>query len=143
MIAFNDDHRGAHGVEPICKNLPIAPSTYYDHLAKRVDPARRSDRARRDEALWPEIERVFDANYKVYGVRKFWHQLRREGFDVARRTVSRLMKSKGIQSIIRSKPHRTTISDKAAPCPLDRVNRQFRVPAPDMLWVSDFTYVAT
>mgnify|MGYP006275799299 CR=1 FL=1 len=143
MIAFIDDHRGAHGVEPICKVLPIAPSTYYDHLAKRADPARRSERSRRDEALLPEIERVFDANYKVYGVRKVWHQMRREGFDVARCTVARLMKDMGIQGIIRGKPHRTTIPDKAAPCPLDRVNRQFRVPAPDMLWVSDFTYVAT
>lgn len=143
MIGFIDDHRGAHGVEPICKVLPIAPSTYYDHLAKRADPARRSERSRRDEALLPEIERVFDANYKVYGVRKVWRQMRREGFDVARCTVARLMKDMGIQGIIRGKPHRTTIPDKAAPCPLDRVNRQFRVPAPDMLWVSDFTYVAT
>ncbi|MEM7498166.1 MAG: IS3 family transposase [Pseudomonadota bacterium] len=143
MIAFIDDHRGAHGVEPICRVLPIAPSTYYDHLAKRADPARRSGRARRDEALLPEIERVFDANYKVDGVRKVWHQMRREGFDVARCTVARLMKDMGIQGIIRGKPHRTTIPDKATLCPQDKVNRQFRVPAPDMLWVSDFTYVAT
>ena len=143
MIAFIDDHRGAHGVEPICKVLPIAPSTYYDHLAKRANPARRSERSRRDEALLPEIERVLEANYRVYGVRKVWHQMRREGFDIARCTVARPMKSIGVQGIIRGKRHRTTIPDKSAPCPQDKVKRQFRVPAPDMLWVSDFTCVAT
>ena len=143
MVGFIDDHRGEHGVEPICDVLPIAPSTYYDHLAKRADPARRSDRARRDEDLRPEIKRVFEDNWSVYGVRKVWHQLRREGFDVARCTVARLMKDMDIRGIIRGKPHRTTIPDKKQPCPLDKVNRQFRVPAPNMLWVSDFTYVAT
>jgi transposase InsO family protein len=143
MVGFIDAHRDAHGVEPICAVLPIASSTYYDHLAKRADPARRSDRARRDEALRPEIRRVFEENGRVYGVRKVWHQLRREGFNLARCTVARLMKDMGIQGIIQGKPHRTTIPDKKAPCPLDKVNRQFRVPAPNMLWVSDFTYVAT
>ncbi|WP_146671363.1 IS3 family transposase [Thioclava sp. L04-15] len=143
MVGFIDDHREAHGVEPICRVLPIAPSTYYDHLAKRADPARLSDRARRDAALRPEIERVFEENWRVYGVRKVWRQLDREGFSVARCTVARLMKGLGLQGIIRGKPHRTTIPDKKAPCPLDKVNRQFRVPAPNMLWVSDFTYVAT
>jgi putative transposase len=143
MIAFIDDYRGEHGVEPICKVLPIAPSTYYDQLAKRADPSRLSARAIRDTELRPEIERVFDDNFRVYGVRKVWRQMRREGFDVARCTVARLMKSMGIEGIIRGKPVRTTIPDKAKPCPLDRVNRQFRVPAPNMLWVSDFTYVAT
>ncbi|MFM8820664.1 MAG: IS3 family transposase [Phenylobacterium sp.] len=143
MVKFIDDHRGAHGVEPICEMLPIAPATYYEHLAKRADPARLSDRAKRDEALRPEIQRVFDANWQVYGVRKVWRQLRREGFDVARCTVARLMKSMGIQGIIRGKPQKTTIPDKKLPCPLDKVNRQFSVPAPNMLWVSDFTYVAT
>jgi transposase InsO family protein len=102
-----------------------------------------SDRAKRDEALRPEIQRVFDANWQVYGVRKVWRQLRREGIDVARCTVARLMKSMGLQGIIRGKPQKTTIPDKKLPCPLDKVNRQFRVPAPNMLWVSDFTYVAT
>lgn len=143
MVGFIDAHRDAHGVEPICDVLPIAPSTYYEHLAKRADPARLSDRARRDEALRPEILRVFEENWRVYGVRKVWRQLGREGFDVARCTVARLMKSMGIQGVIRGKPHRTTIPDKKQPCPLDKVNRQFRVPAPNMLWVSDFTYVAT
>ena len=143
MVGFIDAHRDAHGVEPICDVLPIALSTYYDHLAKRADPSRLSDRARQDEALRPEILRVFEENWRVYGVRKVWRQLGREGFDVARCTVARLMKSMGIQGIIRGKPHRTTIPDRKAPSPLDRVNRQFRVPAPDRLWVSDFTYVAT
>ncbi|BAQ69471.1 integrase catalytic subunit [Rhodovulum sulfidophilum] len=143
MVGFIDDQRGKHGVEPICRVLPIAPSTYYDHLAKRADPARLSDRARRDAVLRPEIERVFEENWRVYGVRKVWRQLDREGFDVARCTVARLMKGMGIQGIIRGKPHRTTIPDKKSPCPLDKLNRQFRVPAPNMLWVSDFTYVAT
>jgi transposase InsO family protein len=123
--------------------LPIAPSTYYDHLAKRAEPSRRSARAQRDDALRPEVRRVFEENFGVYGVRKIWRQMRREGFDVARCTVARLMKDLGLKGVIRVKPVRTTIPDKSAPCPLDRVNRQFRVPAPNMLWVSDFTYVAT
>ncbi|MBF53932.1 MAG: IS3 family transposase [Confluentimicrobium sp.] len=143
MVEFVEAHRDAHGVEPICTVLPIAPSTYYSHLAKRADPTRLSDRARRDAALRPEIRRVFEENWRVYGVRKVWRQLVREGFDVARCTVARLMKDMGIQGIIRGKPHRTTIPDKKAPCPLDKVNREFRVPAPNMLWVSDFTYVPT
>ncbi|WP_222594449.1 IS3 family transposase, partial [Paracoccus denitrificans] len=143
MVGFIDAHRDAHGVEPICDVLPIAPATYYDHLAKRADPARLSDRAKRDEALRPEIRRVFEDNWSVYGLRKVWHQLRREGFDIACCTVARLMKDMGIQGIVRGKPHKTTIPDKKQPCPLDKVNRQFRVPAPNMLWVSDFTYVAT
>ncbi|GHG99815.1 hypothetical protein GCM10010961_35970 [Pseudodonghicola xiamenensis] len=143
MVGFIDDQRGKHGVEPICRVLPIAPSTYYDHLAKRADPARLSDRARRDATLRREIERVWEENYKVYGVRKVWRQLVREGFSVARCTVARLMRDMDIRGIIRGKPHRTTIPDKKAPCPLDKVNREFRVPAPNMLWVSDFTYVAT
>jgi len=143
MIAFIDDHREAHGVEPICKVLPIAPSTYHDHVAKRVDLSRLSARARRDEALKVEVRRVFEENFRVYGVRKVWRQLQREGIDVARCTVERLMRRMGLQGVIRGKPVRTTISDKAVPCPLDHVNRLFHAPRPDLLWVSDFTYVAT
>ncbi|BBB96765.1 transposase InsO family protein [Bradyrhizobium elkanii USDA 61] len=143
MIAFIDDHREAYGVEPICKVLPIAPSTYHDHVAKRRNPARLSARARRDAALKVEVRRVFEENFSVYGVRKVWRQLRREGRDVARCTVARLMKEMGLQGAIRGKPVRTTISDRAAPCPLDHVNRQFQAPRPNALWVSDFTYVAT
>ncbi|WP_112324390.1 IS3 family transposase [Oceanibium sediminis] len=143
IIAFIEEHCDAIGVEPICKHLPIAPSTFYDHMARRANPDLLSDRARRDMTLKPEIERVWEQNYKVYGVRKVWHQMRREGFDVARCTVARLMKDLGLEGIIRGKKHRTTIPDKSQPCPLDKVNRQFKAPAPNMLWVSDFTYVAT
>ena len=143
MIAFIDDQREAHGVEPICKVLPIAPSTYHAHVARRAHPAKRSARAKRDAALKPEVRRVFDDNFQVYGVRKVWRQLRRENHDVARCTVERLMRDMGLQGAIRGKPVRTTVSDKAAPCPLDHVNRQFRAPGPNVLWVSDFTYVAT
>ncbi|MEM5469545.1 MAG: IS3 family transposase [Sulfitobacter sp.] len=143
MIQFIEDHRADHGVEPICRVLPIAPATFYDHLAKRADPSLLSDRAKRDDELKPEIERVFEENLSAYGVRKVWHQMNREGFDIARCTVARLMKDIGIEGVIRGKKPRTTIPDKALPCPLDRVNRQFHAPAPNVLWVSDFTYVAT
>jgi transposase InsO family protein len=143
MIAFIDDQRQAYGVEPICKVLPIAPSTYHDHAAKRADPARLSARAKRDEALKVEIKRVFAENFRVYGARKIWLQLRREGFAVARCTVERLMREMGLCGAVRGKPVKTTIQDKAAACPLDRVNRQFHAPAPNRLWLSDFTYVST
>ena len=143
MIAFIDDHRQAHGVEPICKLLPIAPSTYHAHAARRRDPARQCSRARRDATLMPEVSRVFEENFRVYGVRMIWRQLLREGRAVARCTVARLMASMGLQGVIRGKPVRTTFSDKAAPCPLDHVNRQFQAPRPNALWVSDFTYVAS
>jgi putative transposase len=143
MIAFIEDQRAIHGVEPICKVLPIAPSTYHERVAQRRDPLRLSARARRDLALRVEVRRVFDTNYRVYGVRKVWRQLQREGFDVARCTIARLMRAMGLAGVIRGKPVRTTISDRSARCARDHVNRQFRAPAPDMLWVSDFTYVAT
>ena len=143
MITFIDNHRAVHGVEPICKVLPIAPSTYFDHVAKRADPEKLSFRAKRDALLQPEIDRVFNENFRVYGVRKVWRQLRRERFDVARCTVARLMRMMGLEGVIRGKPIRTTVSDKGAPCPLDHVNRQFHAPRPNVLWVSDFTYVST
>ncbi len=143
MIAFIDDNRELRGVEPICKVLPIAPSTYRKHVAQRRDPLRLSARGRRDMALKHEIARVFAENFAIYGVRKVWRQMRREGFVIARCTVERLMRDMGLHGVIRGKPLRTTISDKAAPCPLDRVNRQFHAPAPNRLWVSDFTYVST
>jgi putative transposase len=143
MIGFIDDHRAAYGVEPICKVLPIAPSTYHEHAARRADPAKLSARAKRGVALRAEIRRVFVANFEVYGVRKVWRQLQREGSDVARCTVERLMRSMGLCGAVRGKPIRTTVSDKAAPCPLDHVKRQFQAPRPNVLWVSDFTYVAT
>ena len=143
MIAFIDDHRAVYGVEPICNVLPIAPSTYHDHVTKRADPSRLSDRAKRDLGLKTEIERVFAENFEVYGARKVWRQLNREGIAVARCTVERLMAGLGLQGVIRGKPIKTTIADRAAPCPLDHVNRQFHAPAPNMLWLSDFTYVST
>ena len=143
MIAFIDDHRGEHGVEPICAVLPIAPSTYHSHAARRADPSLLPRRATRDAGLMPLIARVFEENFEVYGVRKVWRQLQREGQEVARCTIERLMQSMGLQGVIRGKPVKTTISDKAAPCPLDHVNRQFQAPRPNALWVSDFTYVAT
>ena len=143
MIAFIDDHRAAYGVEPICKVLPIAPSTYHNHAAKRLDPTKLSVRAQRDRTLKPEIARVFAENFEVYGARKVWRQLAREGMPIARCTVERLMGAMGLQGVIRGKPVRTTIQDKAAPCPLDHVNRVFHAPAPNRLWLSDFTYVST
>ncbi|OMP69491.1 helix-turn-helix protein [Rhizobium sp. SJZ105] len=142
MISFIDEHRGVFGVEPICRLLPIAPSTYYENAAKRLDVDRLSIRARSDIGLKIEIRRVFEQNFRVYGVRKVWRQLKREGFDVARCSVARLMRSMRLQGIIRGKPIRTTFSDKSAPNPLDRVNRHFKAPAPNRLWVSDFTYGA-
>lgn len=143
MISFIDEHRAMLGVEPICRLLPIAPSTYYEFVAKRMDVDRLSARERNDIAMKVEIRRVFNENFQVYGVRKVWRQLQREGFDIARCTVARLMRMMGLHGIIRGKPIKTTVSDKSAPCPLDRVNRQFKAPAPNMLWLSDFTYVAT
>ena len=143
MIAFIDDHREAHGVEPICKVLPIAPSTYHARIAGRRDPTKLSARARRDVCLRENIQRVFDENFGVYGARKVWRQLIRDGENPARCTVERLMRRMGLQGVVRGKPVKTTVSDKAAPCPLDKVNRQFVADRPNALWVSDFTYVAT
>jgi transposase InsO family protein len=143
MIAFIDAHRGTYGVEPICRLLPIAPSTYHAHAARRADPSRQPARMKRDAVLRGEIRRVWEANFGVYGVRKVWRQLLREGIGVARCTVARLMRTMGLKGVVRGKGARTTIADKARPCPADRVNRQFRAQHPNALWVSDFTYVAT
>ena len=143
MIAFIDEHRETYGVEPICKLLPIAPSTYHAHVARRADPSKLPARAKGDTALMAEIRRVWEANFGVYGARKVWLQLAREGIAVARCTVARLMRAMGLRGVVRGKPVRTTVSDKAAPCPLDRVNRQFQAVQPNALWVSDFTYVST
>lgn len=143
MIAFIDENRDEYGVEPICRTLPIAPSTYHAHEARRRHPERAPPRVVRDAGLKPEVQRVHQENFQVYGARKVWLQMNREGLSVARCTVERLMKSMGLQGVVRGKPVRTTVADKLAPCPLDRVNRQFHAPAPNMLWVSDFTYVST
>jgi putative transposase len=143
VIAFIDDHREAYGVEPICRVLPIAPSTYHAHVARRRNPTEASPRARRDAELKKEIARVFEANLEVYGARKIWRQLGREGIVVARCTVERLMRSMGIRGVVRGEPPRTTVPDKALPGPADRVKRLFKAPRPNALWVADFTYVAT
>jgi putative transposase len=143
MTGFIDDHRDVYGIEPICRVLPIAPSTYHTHVARRADPSKSSARTRRDSALRGTIRRVFDDNFRVYGVRKVWRQMKREGESVARCTVARLMKDMGLRGVIRGRPVKTTVSDRAKPCPLDRVNRQFRAPRPNALWLSDFTDVAT
>ena len=143
MIAFIDEHREVHGVEPICRVLPIAPSTYHAHAARRADPAKLPARARSDATLMVDIRRVFEANFCVYGVRKVWRQLAREGIVAARCTVARLMRVMGLHGVVRGKKVRTTVPGPAAACPLDRVSRQFKAPRPNALWVADFTYVAT
>ena len=143
MIAFIDAHREVHGVEPICRVLPIAPSTYHEHARRRVVPDRLPSRAKRDARLRPEVRRVWEENFRVYGVRKVWRQLRREGTGIARCTTARLMRQMGLSGMVRGRPVKTTISNKATPCPRDKVNRQFHAPRPNALWLSDFTYVAT
>jgi transposase InsO family protein len=143
MRDFIDAHRNTHGVEPICKVLQVAPSGYRRYAAQRRDPSLRPTRAKRDDALVPQIERVWQANMQVYGADKVWRQLAREGMPVARCTVERLMRRRGLRGVMRGKVVRTTISDNKAPCPLDHVHRQFRAERPNQLWVSDFTYVST
>ena len=143
MWAFIDQYRETLGVEPICRVLQIAPSGYRRHAARQRDPARRSARAQRDEVLMRHIQRIWDANRQVYGVDKVWRQLQREGLVVARCTVARLMRQRGLRRVRRGQTVRTTVPNLAAPCPRDRVNRQFRAERPNQLWVADFTYVST
>jgi transposase InsO family protein len=138
-----DEHRQRLGVEPICEALQIAPSAYWREAARRREPALLPARRQRDAALLPEIERVWRGNMSVYGADKVWKQLRRENVAVARCTVERLMRLAGLRGVIRGKAVRTTVADAKAPCPLDRVNREFRADRPNRLWVSDFTYVST
>ena len=143
MYRLVDEHRGVHGVEPICEVLQIAPSAYRRHAARSRDPALRSARAQRDARLMPAIKRVWDDNLQVYGADKVWRQMNREGVTVARCTVERLMRGLGLRGVRRGKGMRTTVADPKAPCPLDKVNRQFHAERPNQLWVSDFTYVST
>jgi transposase InsO family protein len=143
MTAFIDDHKNVYGVEPICSVLPIAPSTYYEHKARQDDPSRLPERAKRDAALSVEIERVWNGNRQVYGARKVWRQLNREGIPAARCTVERLMRQMGLQGVVRGKKTRTTIPDEAAARPADLVERDFTALRPNQLWVADLTYVAT
>ncbi len=143
MRAFVDTHRASFGVEPICQVLQIAPSGYRRHAAQQRDPALRCTRARRDDTLIPHIERIWQVNLQAYGADKAWKQMNREGVEVARCTVERLMQHLGLRGVVRGKVIRTTIPDARTPCPLDRVNRQFKADRPNQLWVSDFTYVST
>jgi transposase InsO family protein len=144
MVSFIDAHREAHGVESICRQLSIAPSTYYEIKARQADPSRLPPRAKRDAELEPEIRRVYEENFRVYGAEKVWRQLKREHWNVARCTVERLMTRLGLQGVVRGgKKYRTTIPDSAADRPADLVNRQFTAARPNQLWVADFTYVAT
>ena len=143
MKGFIDQHRSAFGVEPICKVLQIAPSGYWRHAAQQRNPDLRCARAKLDDTLKPEIQRVWQANMRVYGADKVWKQMRRERITVARCTVERLMKHLGLQGARRGKVVRTTVGDMTAARPLDLVNRQFKADRPNQLWVSDFTYVST
>jgi transposase InsO family protein len=144
MVSFVDEHREKHGVEPICKELPIAPSTYYEQKARVADPSRLPERVVRNAALREQIERVWKENFGVYGARKVWRQLIREGVDVARCTVERLMREMGLRGAIRGRKYKaTTIVDEAADRPADLVQRDFSAGRPNQLWVADLTYVAT
>jgi putative transposase len=144
MVAFIDQHRDSYGVEPICAVLPIAPSTYFLCKTKQRDPARRSARSTRDAELRAAIQRVWDQNEQVYGPRKVWRQLRRDGVRVARCTVERLMREMGLRGVGRGRAWKiTTQSDPATARPTDLVDRQFAATRPNQLWVADFTYVAT
>jgi putative transposase len=144
MVAFLDQHRDTYGVEPICAVLPIAPSTYFRHKAHQQDPTKRSARARRDDELRVAIQRIWDANYQVYGPRKVWNELRREGHGVARCTVERVMRAMGPRGTSRGRAWVvTTRADARADRPADLVDRRFIATRPNQLWVADFTYVAT
>lgn len=143
MIMFINDHKAKYGVEPICRVLRIAPSTYYARAAIARDPDLASDRTKRDIRDREKIKEAWEASGKRYGARKVWHALRRNTHDIARCTVERLMKSMQIQGVARGQKPITTNPDTSQPCPDDKVNRDFDAVMPDQLWVSDFTYVST
>ncbi|MGH8310752.1 MAG: IS3 family transposase [Steroidobacteraceae bacterium] len=143
MVAFIDDHRETYGVEPICRVVPIAPSTYYEQKARQADPARQPLRAQRDAELRLEIDRVWRANRRIYGAKKVWKQLKREQIPAARCTVARLMNDLGLRGVVRGRRVRTTIPDAVAERPRDLVERNFQATRPNELWVADLTYVAT
>jgi putative transposase len=143
MTSFINEHRTTYGVESICRVLPIAPSTYHLCKAREADPSLLPARTRRDGHLMEEIRRVWHENRRVYGARKVWRQLRREGIDAARSTVERLMRKAGIRGVVRGKRVRTTVPDDLADRPLDLVERNFTATRPNQLWVADITYVAT
>lgn len=143
MYRFIEDHREAYGVEPICAVLEIAPSSFYEARAQARDPSRQAPRVQRDAVVGAEIRRVWRDSRGLYGVRKVWHQLRREGTPVARCTVERLMRVEGLAGVVRGRRVRTTVPDETATRPADLVQRRFTAPRPNALWVADFTYVAT
>jgi transposase InsO family protein len=143
MVSFIDAHRDAYGVEPICAELLIAPSTYYEQKVRQADPERRPPRLCRDEMLEVEIRRVWEENFRVYGARKVWRQLNREGIEVARCTVERLMREMGLKGVVRGRRCRTTIADDTAARPADLVQREFTATRPNQLWVADITFIAT
>ena len=143
MMSFIEAHRDDYGVESICAQLPIAPSTYYEHRAREVDPTRVPARTQRDRELKVDIQRVWDENFQVYGARKVWRQLNREQIAAARCTVERLMRDLGLRGAVRGRQFKTTIPSDELPRPADHVHRNFVVPRPNALWVSDLTYVAT
>lgn len=143
MVGFIDAHRETYGVEPICAVLPIAPSTYYEQKARQADPRRQPARVQREARLRPEIQRVWQANRRVYGAKKVWKQLNRETIPVARCTVARLMRDLGLRGVVRGRRITTTSPDVLAARPRDLVERDFRATRPNQLWVADLTYVAT
>jgi transposase InsO family protein len=143
MVSFIDAQRAAYGVEPICRVLPIAPSTYYAHKERAAKPEKCSARSRRDVQLAQTIRTAWTENFEVYGVRKMWKALKRGGVEVARCTVARLMRQAGLQGAVRGRKFKTTIPDTAAYRPLDLVHREFKATRPNELWVADLTYVAT
>jgi len=143
MVSFIDQYRDSYGVESICQMLPIAPSTYYAHKACEHDPDKRCRRWHTDAALKPDIQRVWDEYFQVYGYRKTWRQLLREDIPVARCTVARLMGELGLQGAVRGRTFKTTIADESLSRPRDLVNREFKATRPDALWVADITFVAT
>ena len=143
MVSFIDEQREAHGVEPICRQLPIAPSVYYEQKAREADPSKLPERSVRDGELREKIEQVWKENFGVYGARKVWRQLIREKVEVARCTVERLMREMGLQGVVRGRKVQTTVPDDLAERPLDLVRRNFTADRPNQLWVADLTYVAT
>jgi transposase InsO family protein len=143
MVSFIDRYRGEYGVEPICAVLPIASSTYHEQKARQRDPGRAPDRAKQDIVVRGHIRRLWLANRLLYGVRKIWRAMKREGLEVARCTVARLMQQMGFRGAVRGRKVRTTIADSSTICPLDLVSRDFTATRPNQLWVADFTYVAT
>ena len=143
MVTFVDSNKAEYGVEPICRQIQIAPSSYYEHKVCERDPDRLPSRIKRDMRLELDIQRVWKDNYQVYGARKVWRQLLREGIGVARCKVERLMNKLGIQGVRRGKKCWATIADDLLDRPTDKVNRQFVATRPNQLWVADITFVAT